>query len=60
MRSEKLLNFTTMSLWDWLLAAFVCEKVFDNDSNKKSRNDLLYDDSFRDCDYDDNFDDDFL
>ena len=49
-----------MSLWDWLLAAFVCEKVFDNDSNKKSRNDLLFDDSFRDCDYDDNFEDDFL
>ena len=27
-----------MSLWDWLLAAWIYEEVFDNDSNNTSHN----------------------
>ena len=48
-----------MSLWDWLLAAFIYEKVFDNDSNDKLHDDAFNDDSYRDYDYDDDLDDDF-
>ena len=33
-----------MSLWDWLLAAWIYEEIFDNDSNDKSRDYT--------CDYD--------
>ena len=47
-----------MSLWDWLLAAWIYDNVFDNKSNNRSCDDSFNDDSFRDYDYDD-FDDDF-
>ena len=29
---KKPLNFIVMSLWDWLLAAWIYEEVFDDDS----------------------------
>ena len=48
-----------MSLWDWLLAAFIYEKFFDNKSNNRwSCDDSFNDDSYRDYD-DDDFEDDF-
>ena len=47
-----------MSLWDWLLAAFIYEKFFDNKSNNRSCDDSFNDDSYRDYDYED-YDDDF-
>ena len=40
-----------MSLWDWLLAAWIYEEVFDDDSDNTSLNDTRdYDSSY---DYDD-------
>lgn len=41
-----------MSLWDWLLAAWIYEEVFDDDSDERScgdtyDNDSLYD--YNDC-----------
>lgn len=47
-----------MSLWDWLLAAWICDNLFDNKSNNRSCDNSFYDDSYRDYDYDD-FEDDF-
>ena len=45
-----------MALWDWLLAAWIYEELFDDDSNVRSGDDTRnYDSSY---DYDD-FDDDF-
>ena len=45
-----------MSLWDWLLAAWIYEELFDNDSNNTSHNNSSRDNT-RDydssCDYDD-------
>ena len=44
-----------MSLWDWLLAAWIYEELFDNDSDNTSDN--TSDNNTRDydssCDYDD-------
>ena len=48
-----------MSLWDWLLAAWICEEFFDNDSNDRSCDNTCNHDSFRDYDCEDDFDDDF-
>ena len=40
-----------MSLWDWLLAAWIYEELFDNDSDDRSCDDTHeYDSSY---DYDD-------
>ena len=40
-----------MSLWDWLLAAWIYEEIFDDDSNDRSCDDTRdYDSSY---DYDD-------
>ena len=48
-----------MSLWDWLLAAWIYEEIFDNDSNDRSFDNTCNHNSFRDYDYEDDFDDDF-
>ena len=48
-----------MSLWDWLLAAWIYEEIFDDDSNDRSCDNICNHDSFRDYDYEDGFDDDF-
>ena len=37
-----------MSLWDWLLAAWIYEEIFDDDSNDRSGDDT--------CDYDASYD----
>ena len=57
--SKKPLNFIIMSLWDWLLAAWIYEEIFDNDSNDRSCDNTCNHDSFRDYDYEDDFDNDF-
>ena len=48
-----------MSLWDWLLAAWIYEEIFDNDSKDRNCNNTYDRDSFRDYNYEDDFDDDF-
>ena len=53
---KKPLNLIVMSLFDWLLAAFVYEKFFDDDPKEHPNRSTFDDDSFRDYDYDD-FDD---
>ena len=40
-----------MSLWDWLLAAWIYEELFDNDPDNRSCDDTRDHDSS--CDYDD-------
>ena len=53
---KKPLNFITMSLWDWLMVAWIYEEIFDDDSNDRSCYDARdYDSSY---DYDD-FEEDF-
>ena len=43
---KKPLNLIVMSLWDWLLAAWIYEEIFDDDSNDRSCDDTRnYDDS---------------
>ena len=54
--AKKPLNFTIMSLWDWLLAAWIYEEIFDDDSNDRSCYDAR--DSDSSYDYDD-FEDEF-
>ena len=45
-----------MSLWDWLLAAWIYEEIFDNDSNNKSCDDARdYDSSYDYDDYENDF-----
>ena len=45
-----------MSLWDWLLAAWIFEELFDDDSDDRSHDNTRdYDSS---CDYDD-YEEDF-
>ena len=39
-----------MSLWDWLLAAWIYEELFDDDSDDRSCDNTHYDSSY---DYDD-------
>ena len=46
-----------MSLWNWLLAAWIYEELFDNDSKNRSCDDSFSDNTFRDYDYDDYEDD---
>ena len=53
--TKKPLNFIIMSLWDWLLAAWIYEEIFDDDS-KERLHEKSFDNSLRDYDYDD-FDD---
>ena len=57
--AKKPLNFIIMSLWDWLLAAWIYEEIFDNDSNDRSCDNTCNHDSFCDYDYEDDFYDDF-
>ena len=45
-----------MSLWDWLLAAWIYEEIFDDDSNDRSCDDTRDNDSS--YDYDD-YEEDF-
>ena len=48
---KKPLNFIVMSLWDWLLAAWIYEELFDDDLDNTSHdNTRVYDSS---SDYDD-------
>ena len=47
-----------MSLWDCLLAAWIYEEIFDDDSNDRACDDSLSDDSYRDYDYED-YEEDF-
>ena len=45
-----------MSLWDWLLAAWICEELFDNDSDNTSKNNTRdYDSSYDHDDYKEDF-----
>ena len=45
-----------MSLWDWLLAAWIYEEFFDNDSNDRSYDNTRdYDSSYDYDDYEENF-----
>ena len=50
-----------MSLWDWLLAAWIYEELFDNDSDNTSHdNDSSYDHDDNDSSYDyDDYEEDF-
>ena len=53
---KKPLNFIVMSLWDWLLAAWIYEELFDDDSNDCSHNNAHdYDSSYDDDDYEEDF-----
>ena len=54
--TKKPLNFIVMSLWDWLLAAWIYEEIFDDDSNDRSCDDTRDNDSS--YDYDD-YEEDF-
>ena len=47
-----------MSLWDWLLAAWIYEEIFDYDSDNRLSDDSFNNDSYRDYDYDD-YEEDF-
>ena len=47
---KKPLNFIVMSLRDWLLAAWIYEEIFDNDSNDRSCDDSFNNDSSYDYD----------
>ena len=53
--TKKPLNFIIMSLWNWLLAAWIYEEIFDDDSKNRSCDDSFNNDSFRDYDFDDDF-----
>ena len=45
-----------MSLWDWLLAAWIYEELFDDDSSGGSRNNTHdYDSSYDYDDYEEDF-----
>ena len=44
------LNFITMSLWNWLLAAWIYEEFFDDDSHDRSCDDTRDNDSSYDYD----------
>ena len=45
-----------MSLWDWLLAAWIYEEIFDDDSHDRSCDDARdYDSSYDYDDYEDDF-----
>lgn len=45
-----------MSLWDWLLAAWIYEEIFDDDSNDRLHNEARdYDSSYDYDDFEENF-----
>ena len=45
-----------MSLWDWLLAAWIYEEIFDDDSNDCSHNNTRdYDSSYDYEDYEEDY-----
>ena len=45
-----------MSLWDWLIAAWIYEEVFDDDSDNISHNNIHdYDSSYEYDDYEEDF-----
>ena len=49
------LNFIIMSLWDWLLAAWIYEELFDDDSSDSSHDNTHDNDSsynYDDCEED--------
>ena len=49
-------KFMVMSLWDWLLAAWIYEEVFDDDSDNTPHNNTRdYDSSYDHDDYDEVF-----
>ena len=54
--SKKPLNFIIMSLWDWLLAAWIYEELFDNDSDNTSHDNTHdYDSPYDYEDYEEDF-----
>ena len=48
-----------MSLWDWLLAAWIYEELFDDDSDNSLPDNTCYHDSFHNHVYNDDFEDGF-
>ena len=56
---KKPLNVFIMSLWDWLLAAWIYEELFDDDSDDISHDNTRDYDSSYDFDDIDDYDDDF-
>ena len=54
--SKKTLNFIVMSLWEWLLAAWIYEELFDDESDNRSCDDTRdYDSSYDYDDYEEDF-----
>ena len=54
--TKKPLNFIIMSLCDWLLAAWIYEELFDNDSDNSSHDNTRDDDSSYDYeDYEEDY-----
>ena len=54
--TKKPLNFIIMSLWDWLLAAWIYEELPDDDSSDSSHNNTRdYDSSYDYDDYEEDF-----
>ena len=54
--AKKPLIVFVMSLWDWLLAAWIYEELFDDDSNDCSHNNTRdYDSSYDYDDYEEDF-----
>ena len=54
--AKKPLNFIIMSLWDWLLAAWIYEELFDNDSDNTSHDNTHdYDSPYDYEDYEEDF-----
>ena len=50
------LNLFVMSLWDWLLAAWIYEELFDDDSDTPSHDNTRdYDSSYDYDDYEEDF-----
>ena len=42
-----------MSIWNWLMAAWIYDNVFDNKSDNKTYDNSFNNNSYRDYDYDD-------
>jgi hypothetical protein len=50
------LNYFVMSLWDWLLAAWIYEELFDEDSSNSSHDNTHdYDSSYGYDDYEEDY-----
>ena len=55
-RPKNYLNLIVMSLWDWLLAAWIYEELFDDDSDNSSHNNTRdYDSSYNYDDYEEDY-----